>query len=55
MVLIELQGTAKKYEAFVQQKGLAHHGPYYSVGLITDGILDQLGDLLAGVPLHKRK
>ena len=54
MVLNDLQCTATKYEAFMQQQGVVHHGPYYSIGLITDGIQDQLANVLAGVPFHKR-
>eukprot|EP00929_Paragymnodinium_shiwhaense_P066561 TRINITY_DN3339_c1_g1_i1.p1 TRINITY_DN3339_c1_g1~~TRINITY_DN3339_c1_g1_i1.p1 ORF type:complete len:775 (+),score=229.17 TRINITY_DN3339_c1_g1_i1:144-2468(+) len=47
----ELRIVEKRYKLHCQKEGIQCEPPAFSVGLLTDGIQDLLGDTLVGIPM----
>lgn len=50
LTLRELSTASRRYIAHCEKHGYPHEGPYYSVGLLPEGIEDQFRDVFEGVP-----
>jgi len=53
MTLQELRKVERRYQTWCHKKNVAPEGPYFSIGLLSEGANTVLGNLLDGVPMSR--